>query len=62
METTKYINIKFNNIIPQDAPDFVDAFIEYAEHINGTILTDSELEKLNNDRELVYILLTEYLY
>ena len=40
-------NIKLENVVMNDYPDFCDAFISYAEHENGNPLTEEELEKVN---------------
>ncbi|MHA2183144.1 MAG: hypothetical protein ACXAAH_17125 [Promethearchaeota archaeon] len=37
-----------------DYPDFVDAFITYAECENGHPLTDDELDNLNEDAEFIH--------
>ena len=41
-------NIEIDNINMKDYPDFVDAYIIYAEDDNGTPLTDIELDQLND--------------
>ena len=41
-------NIEIDNINMNDYPDFVDAYIIYAEDDNGTPLTDTELDQLND--------------
>ena len=43
-----YKNVEFEDIDYKDAPDFCDAFISYAEHIDGTPLTTDELDILND--------------
>lgn len=45
--------IEVDGIDTSDAPDFCDAFISYAEWSDGTPLTDKELDRLNEDGELV---------
>lgn len=56
-------NHEFSNIDYSDYPDFVDAYISYAEcECCGAELSDSELEKINNNNELVYQLLLDYLF
>lgn len=50
----KYINIEIDGIDSRDYPDFVDAYISYAEHDNGEPLTDDELDALNEDSSFVY--------
>ena len=41
-------NIEIDNINMNDYPDFVDAYIIYAEDDNGIPLTDAELDQLND--------------
>ena len=36
-------NMKVEGVDMEDFPDFCDAFISYAEHPDGTPLTDAEL-------------------
>jgi len=43
---SKLINIQFEDVFFWDYPDFCDAFVSYAEHEDGTPLTEKELEKL----------------
>lgn len=47
-------NIEIDGINTKDYPDFVDAFIVYAEHQDGTPLTEVELDELNNDGDFVH--------
>ncbi len=54
-------NVSFQNIDHADYPDYSDAFIDYAEHEDGTPYTDEELDSLNDDSSLVYDLLIDYL-
>jgi len=57
-----YINIELGGINHSDAPDYCDVYVEYAEHEDGTPLTDEELDKLSDDQEFVYDRLMEQLY
>lgn len=58
-----YKSIKFDGIRHWDAPDYVDAFITYAEHpVTNEPLSEAELDELNSDSDLVYKLLMSYLY
>ena len=41
-------NIKLDGVDPGDYPDFVDAFVSYCEHDDGTPYTDDELDELND--------------
>ena len=53
-------NVEFDDVYGWDAPDFCDAFICYAEHEDGTPLTDEELEAIEPDQ--VYDLLMKHIY
>ena len=47
-------NVSVSGINMDDYPDFVDAYISYAEDSNGRPLTDEQLETLtNNNQEFV---------
>lgn len=58
----KYFNIEFDGIDHSDYPDFADAFVSYAEHPDGTPLTDDELDILNDDYGLVHELVWNYIH
>lgn len=45
-----------------DYPDFCDAYIEYAEFVDGVALSDSELELLNENCVLVLELAHESIF
>ena len=49
-----YQNIELDGIDTKDYPDFVDAYISYAEYQCGTELNDLELEALNENSDFVY--------
>ena len=61
MDYNKIEMIEVDGIDTTDYPDFVDAFISYAEY-NGIELTDKELDTLNEDGSFVYDAVTNYLY
>jgi len=42
-------NIEIEGIDYRDAPDLVDAFLIYAEHIDGQAFTDEELDYFNEN-------------
>ena len=42
-----YVNTK-------DYPDFCDSYIEEGQYMDGTFLTEEEIEELNEDSSLVY--------
>lgn len=45
-------NVRVDGIDMRDSPDFVDAYISYAEYEDGTELTDTELDSI--PQEIVY--------
>lgn len=55
-------DVELDGIDHNDAPDYVDAFVSSASWIDGTRLTDDEIDQLNEDSGLVYALLMDYLY
>lgn len=57
----KLSNVQFEDVNHQDYPDYVDAFVSYAEE-DGEPLTEAELDELNEDSERVYELLMDYLH
>lgn len=56
-------DVEVDDIDTRDAPDFCDAFIASARwEDTGELLTDSELEDLNDDGDLVYDAVLKVLY
>lgn len=53
IDINKVDNIEVDGIDTRDYPDFVDAFISYAE-IDGVELTDEQLDELNDNYNFVY--------
>lgn len=52
----KKVNVKsieIDGVDRRDSPDFVDAYISYAEYEDGTELSDAELDELGGNGELV---------
>ena len=47
-------SVEIEELDPRDYPDFCDAFISYAESLDGIALTEEQLEVLNQDSELVH--------
>jgi len=47
-------NVEIEGIDHMDAPDYVDAYISYAEDKGGRKLTDYELDVINQDSDLVW--------
>lgn len=54
-------NVTFDDVHHWDRPDYSDAYIDYAEHSDGSPYTEDELDMLNNDEDLVHELLMDYL-
>ena len=54
-------NIEVEGIDHRDYPEYVDAFISSADY-DGVEMTDEQLDKLNEDYELVSELVWEYLF
>ena len=56
-----FTDVVFGDAHHWDYPDYCDAFIDNAEY-DGKELSEEELDKVNEDRDLVYELLNDYLY
>ena len=54
-------DIEWDDIDYSDAPDFCDAHIVSAKYYD-IWLDQALIDKLNEDRDLVYVLLMDYLY
>lgn len=54
-------DVEVDNINPADAPDFVDAYIVYAEY-DGEEMTQDQLDELNEDLDFVYNCVLNYFY
>lgn len=44
----KIENIEFGDVHSFDAPDYCDAYIDYAEY-DGRVMTDEEIDELNDN-------------
>ena len=56
-------DVEVEDIDTKDAPDFCDAFIASARwEDTGELLSEPELEELNEDRDLVYDAVLKVLY
>jgi hypothetical protein len=56
-------NFEVDDVDTRDYPDFSDAFINYAEWLDtNTPLNDAELELLNNESDLVYEAVLNYVF
>lgn len=54
-------NVKIEGIDHNDSPDYVDAYIVYAEKDNIP-LTEEELDEINEDSEIVHEYVMKELY
>ena len=61
IELDKIDNIEFDDVNMNDSPDFSDAFIKSAD-MDGTPMTEDELEQLNENRGYVYQKLIDELF
>ena len=52
VDITKLESIELDGVDTNDYPDFCDAFITYAE-INGRVLTDHELDCVNDNHDSI---------
>ena len=48
MKEVNVSSCEVENVDSRDYPDFVDAYISYAEFTDNTVLTDEELEEYND--------------
>jgi hypothetical protein len=58
---SKISSVEVSDIDRNDAPDYVDAYISYAEY-DGEPMTEEQLEELNYDGDFVYSAVERYLY
>ncbi len=61
MDYKKISNIEVQGIDYRDYPDFVDAYIGYAEY-DGKEMTDEQLDEINDDYDFVYSCVTDFLF
>lgn len=61
MDLSKIDNIEFDGINHGDYPDFCDAFISSA-GLNGSPMTDNDLDILNENSEFIHETLFKTLY
>jgi hypothetical protein len=54
-------NVDIGGLDWNDYPDFCDAYIESCD-INGEEATDEQLDEINNDSQLVYELVEEWMW
>jgi hypothetical protein len=61
LDTRKLENVVMADVQMFDFPDFVDAYVEYAE-INGVELTDAQYDEVNESYEFLQQSAYESLY
>lgn len=61
LDYKKISNVQVEDIDRNDAPDYVDAYISYAEY-DGEPMTDEQIEELNQDGHFVYEAVMRRLY
>jgi hypothetical protein len=61
LDTRKLENVIMADVQMFDFPDFVDAYVEYAE-INGVELTDAQYDEVNENYEFLQQSAYESLY
>tara|TARA_R110000782_G_scaffold216196_1_gene303771 strand:- start:1051 stop:1257 length:207 start_codon:yes stop_codon:yes gene_type:complete len=62
IDTSTLINVELDGINSMDVCDLVDAYICYAEHADGTPLTNEELEAVSDDHDSMYSLVIDYIH
>jgi len=61
MDYSKIAEIEIDGVDTSDYPDFVDAYISYAEY-DGKPMTGHQLEELNEDTDFVYDKVLEHMF
>jgi len=61
MEYKKITNVVLDGIDFEDYPDFCDAYIVSADY-DGEPMTEDQIDKLNEDSDLVYTEIEEFLF
>jgi len=61
MDYKKITNVVLDGINLEDYPDFCDAYIVSADY-DGEPMTDDQIDKLNEDSDLVYTKIEEFLF
>jgi len=61
MDYSKIESVEVEGLDYNDYPDFVDAFISYAEY-DGGIMTEDQLNELNEDSDFVYECVMEKIF
>ena len=55
-------NVELDDIYTYDAPDFCDAYIKYCEHEDGTPFSDAELDRINENGDLIHEMVINEIY
>lgn len=61
MDYKKITNVVLDGLDLEDYPDFCDAYIVSADY-DGEPMTDDQIDKLNEDSDLVYTKIEEFLF
>ena len=61
MDYKKITNVVLDGIDLEDYPDFCDAYIVSADY-DGEPMTEDQIDKLNEDSDLVYTEIEEFLF
>ena len=61
MDYKKITNVVLDGIDLEDYPDFCDAYIVSADY-DGEPMTEDQIDKLNEDSDLVYTEIEDFLY
>ena len=61
MDYKKITNVVLDGINLEDYPEFCDAFIVSADY-DGEPMTDDQIDKLNEDSDLVYTKIEDFLF
>lgn len=61
-EQIDYSSFEMEDVDTSDYPDYCDAFIAFAVFLDGTELTDDQLEQLNAESDIVYEAACESVY
>lgn len=61
IDLNKITNVEVDGIDFKDYPDFVDAYISYAEY-NGKEMTEDELEALSDNSDFMYTALLNKIF
>ena len=51
MNLNSLTSVELDGVSMADYPDFVDAYISYAEDSNGNALSDEQLEEISDDED-----------